>query len=115
MDSKMGAIRATLDSSEGSADWTARNPSLRRSLLRTEKFYTGADPKACSDPNVEYDAARSGEASPGSPEQPSAKPAQGALARNAAALGDQAGTSPQTTFTGFHPPAPPDKKNNESS
>jgi 3'-5' exoribonuclease len=115
MDSKMGAIRATLDSSEGNADWTARNPSLRRSLLRSEKFYTGGDPKACSDPNVEYDAARSGEASQDSPEHAVPKPVQDPAARNAAASGGQSGTSPQTTFTGFHPPSAPDKKNNESA
>jgi 3'-5' exoribonuclease len=39
MDSKMGAIRATLESPEGTDDWTVRNPSLRRSLLRADKFY----------------------------------------------------------------------------
>ena len=115
MDSKMGAIRTTFDSAEGNADWTARNPALRRSLLRTEKFYTDADPKACSDPNVEYDAVRSGEASPGRPEQPAAKPAQDLAARNAAASGDQAGRSPQSIFSGFSPPPAPDKKKDESA
>jgi 3'-5' exoribonuclease len=38
MDSKMGAMRATLEAPEGNDDWTARNPSLRRSLLRADKF-----------------------------------------------------------------------------
>ena len=43
MDSKMGAIRATLESPEGNDDWTARNPSLRRSLLRADRFYPGGE------------------------------------------------------------------------
>lgn len=38
LDSKMAAMRATLESASGSDDWTERNPSLRRSLLRTDKF-----------------------------------------------------------------------------
>lgn len=99
MDSKMGAIRATLDSAEGNADWTARNPSLRRSLLRTEKFYTGGDPNACSDPNV---AAEQSNVS-GQPSVPQA----------AADSGDKSATSPQTTFAGFVSPPASDEKGNE--
>jgi 3'-5' exoribonuclease len=41
MDSKMGAMRATLDlasGAPGSSVWTERNPSLRRALLRPDKF-----------------------------------------------------------------------------
>jgi 3'-5' exoribonuclease len=41
MDSKMGAMRATLDlasSTAGTSVWTDRNPSLRRALLRADKF-----------------------------------------------------------------------------
>jgi 3'-5' exoribonuclease len=113
MDSKMGAIRATLDSAEGNADWTARNPSLRRSLLRTEKFYTGGDPAAGADPNVAYDAASSAGASQGGPEASAQKPAFGTVARTAEVSGEQSETSPQTTFTGFAPRPAPDKKNNE--
>ena len=113
MDSKMGAIRATLDSAEGNADWTARNPSLRRSLLRTEKFFTGGDPAACAEPNVAYDASSSAGASPGGPEPSAQKPAFGTVARTAAVSGEQSETSPQTTFTGFAPRPAPDKKNNE--
>jgi 3'-5' exoribonuclease len=41
LDSKMGAMRATLDSPEGEAEWTARNPSLRRALLRAEEYLRG--------------------------------------------------------------------------
>jgi 3'-5' exoribonuclease len=41
MDSKMGAMRATLDVASlgsGASVWTDRNPSLRRALLRADKF-----------------------------------------------------------------------------
>jgi 3'-5' exoribonuclease len=38
LDSKMAAMRATLESASGADDWTERNPSLRRALLRTDKF-----------------------------------------------------------------------------
>jgi 3'-5' exoribonuclease len=48
MDSKMGAMRATLESPEGNDDWTARNPSLRRSLLRADKFYSNGEQSGAS-------------------------------------------------------------------
>jgi 3'-5' exoribonuclease len=99
MDSKMGAIRATLDSAEGDADWTARNPSLRRSLLRTEKFYTGGDPHACPDPNL---AAEQSNVS-----------GRDSVPQAAADSGDKSATSPQTTFTGFASPPASDEKGNE--
>jgi len=38
MDSKMAAMRATLEGEGGQGEWTERNPSLRRNLLRTEDF-----------------------------------------------------------------------------
>jgi len=38
LDSKMGAIRATLDSTCAPDGWSQRNPSLRRALLRAEKY-----------------------------------------------------------------------------
>ena len=41
LDSKMGAMRATLESPEGEGEWTARNPSLRRALLRVEEYLRG--------------------------------------------------------------------------
>jgi 3'-5' exoribonuclease len=44
MDSKMAAMRATLDAAESSSGaemWTDRNPSLRRALLRTDYFLAG--------------------------------------------------------------------------
>ncbi len=42
--SKMAGMRATLESAEASAgegEWTDRNPSLRRNLLRADKFLAG--------------------------------------------------------------------------
>ena len=38
MDSKMAAMRATLASESGDAEWSDRNPALRRAILRTEKY-----------------------------------------------------------------------------
>lgn len=45
MDSKMAAMRASIESSEesgGDPAWTARNPALRRALLRTNEYLAGA-------------------------------------------------------------------------
>jgi 3'-5' exoribonuclease len=45
-DSKMAGMRATLDGSSGAQGtefWTERNPSLRRALLRTDRFLNGND------------------------------------------------------------------------
>jgi 3'-5' exoribonuclease len=44
VDSKMAGMRATLESAAeagGASEWTDRNPSLRRSLLRADKFLAG--------------------------------------------------------------------------
>lgn len=44
VDSKMGGMRATLESADGAGgegEWTDRNPSLRRALLRPDKFLAG--------------------------------------------------------------------------
>jgi 3'-5' exoribonuclease len=38
MDSKMAAMRSTLDSAAGSDEWTDRNPALRRAILRTDAY-----------------------------------------------------------------------------
>jgi len=49
MDSKMAAIRATLDSASSAPAtelWTERNPSLRRALLRMDGFLAGANEEA---------------------------------------------------------------------
>lgn len=46
IDSKMAGIRATLESASadgGAGNWTERNPSLRRALLRTDKFLAGEE------------------------------------------------------------------------
>ena len=96
MDSKMGAIRATLESPDGNDDWTARNPSLRRSLLRADKFYLNGDPSACSDKNVPLGGA-----------EPRREPQASAMSAN------QTTNSPQTSFGGFASPASSNKKDNE--
>jgi 3'-5' exoribonuclease len=49
IDSKMAGMRKSLEQASGgeAADlWTERNPSLRRSLLRTDKFLAGGAAKA---------------------------------------------------------------------
>lgn len=51
MDSKMAAMRASVDSAEdtgGDPAWTARNPALRRALLRTDAYLSGAGKSAAS-------------------------------------------------------------------
>ena len=53
MDSKMAAMRTTLEGASGSGEWTDRNPSLRRALLRTEKFLAGEDSSAGADAPME--------------------------------------------------------------
>lgn len=58
MDSKMAAMRTTLESPAGNDEWTERNPSLRRALLRTEKFQAGPDAKLASAPSSSKQAQR---------------------------------------------------------
>ena len=58
MDSKMAAMRTTLESPAGNDEWTERNPSLRRALLRTEKFQAGPDVKLASAPSASKQAQR---------------------------------------------------------
>lgn len=43
MDSKMAAMRATLEAPAQEEAWTERNPSLRRALLRTDQFLAGEE------------------------------------------------------------------------
>jgi 3'-5' exoribonuclease len=46
IDSKMAGMRATLEAASAEAaagNWTERNPSLRRALLRTDKFLAGEE------------------------------------------------------------------------
>ena len=42
MDSKMAAMRTTLEGASGGEEWTERNPALHRALLRTDKFLAGS-------------------------------------------------------------------------
>jgi 3'-5' exoribonuclease len=99
MDSKMGAMRATLESPEGNDDWTARNPSLRRSLLRADRFYPSGDPNASHD-------------GPAGPEKKTASQSS-AASQAFVKAGHPTATSPQTSFGGFVSPAKSDKKDNE--
>ncbi len=41
MDSKMAAMRSSIDSPAGNGEWTDRNAALRREILRTEKYLAG--------------------------------------------------------------------------
>ena len=50
MDSKMAAMRATLDCPSGIGEWTERSPSLGRALLRADKFQAGPDAKQAAAP-----------------------------------------------------------------
>jgi 3'-5' exoribonuclease len=43
VDSKMAAMRSSLESPGGHNEWTDRNSALRREILRTEKYLGGAD------------------------------------------------------------------------
>ena len=45
LDSKMGAMRATLEGVGGEGEWTERNLSLRRNLLRKDDFLSGGPAK----------------------------------------------------------------------
>ena len=45
LDSKMGAMRATLEGVGGEGEWTERNASLRRNLLRKDDFLSGGSAK----------------------------------------------------------------------
>jgi 3'-5' exoribonuclease len=44
MDSKMAAIRASLESPAGNGEWTDRNAALRREILRSDKYVADAKP-----------------------------------------------------------------------
>ena len=46
LDSKMGTMRASLESEEGEGEWTARNYSLGRELLRLERYLRGENSPA---------------------------------------------------------------------
>lgn len=60
MDSKMAAMRTTLDSPAGEDEWTERNPSLGRPLLRTDKFQAGPDAKQAAAASTPKQGQRNG-------------------------------------------------------
>ncbi len=61
LDSKMGAMRGTLEKPAAQAEWTERNPSLRRALLRTEEYLPEAEElKVSGDAETKATAARLG-------------------------------------------------------
>jgi 3'-5' exoribonuclease len=59
LDSKMESMRASLEESHGSGEWTAYNPSLERMLLQKERFLTasseGVSPEGLSPAILEPD------------------------------------------------------------
>ncbi|MGH9775544.1 MAG: 3'-5' exoribonuclease YhaM family protein [Candidatus Acidiferrales bacterium] len=62
LDSKLGAMRVTLETDAGEGDWTERNPSLRRQLLRVDRFLAG--PAAKGSPPAASAAAKSAGGAP---------------------------------------------------
>jgi 3'-5' exoribonuclease len=42
LDSKMGALRAVLDSEQGEGNWTAFSGALERRILRADRFLAGS-------------------------------------------------------------------------
>jgi 3'-5' exoribonuclease len=64
MDSKMGAMRATLDLASlapGNSVWTDRNPSLRRALLQADKFLGSDRPSGANGSPVATNPQKSAE------------------------------------------------------
>ncbi|HEY4950134.1 MAG TPA: OB-fold nucleic acid binding domain-containing protein [Candidatus Acidoferrales bacterium] len=64
MDSKMAAMRATLEGASGGDEWTERNPALHRALLRTDKFLAGEDAGRSAEAAAESSSQRT---APGAP------------------------------------------------
>jgi 3'-5' exoribonuclease len=48
LDSKMGAMRATLASDKGEGEWSAYNAALERRLLRLERYLSGEAPSGAA-------------------------------------------------------------------
>lgn len=61
LDSKMAGVYATLDSASDEAIWTERNPSLRRSLLRTKPFLNDEAPAAATTATLPFGPAKDAE------------------------------------------------------
>jgi 3'-5' exoribonuclease len=60
IDSKMAAVRATIEAADGASVWTDRNPALRRALVRPEQYLAGApdekpQPKSDGKPTVKVE------------------------------------------------------------
>jgi len=51
-------VYATLDSTGGEEIWTERNPSLRRSLLRTNSFLNDKGPDAATTATLPFGDAK---------------------------------------------------------
>jgi 3'-5' exoribonuclease len=60
LDSKMAAMRATLEAPAQEDVWTERNPSLRRALLRTDQFLAGEQPTRAAAASSPKSAPRKG-------------------------------------------------------
>lgn len=58
LDSKMAGVYATLNGANGDELWSERNPSLRRSLLRTKPFLTDEVPAAATTATLPFGAAK---------------------------------------------------------
>jgi len=56
LDSKMGAVRAALESDRGEGNWTAYSGALERRILRTDGFLSEA--KAPLEPQMNRDKHR---------------------------------------------------------
>ncbi len=64
MDSKMAAMRTTLEGASGNQEWTERNPALHRALLRTDKFLAGEDAGRSAEAAAGNSAPRTAPAAP---------------------------------------------------
>ena len=64
MDSKMAAMRTTLEGSSGNEVWTERNPALHRALLRTDKFLAGENAAGRAEATASNSAQRAASGAP---------------------------------------------------
>jgi 3'-5' exoribonuclease len=64
MDSKMAAMRATLEGASGGEEWTERNPALHRALLRTDKFLAGENAERPTEAAAGHSAQRAASGAP---------------------------------------------------
>jgi 3'-5' exoribonuclease len=65
LDSKMGAVRAALDSDQGEGNWTAFSGALERRILRSDRFLA----KTFGAPSAKNSAAQAAAGSGSTPEQ----------------------------------------------